>query len=63
METVSTIMPVYNAERYLCEAIESVLKQTYSKFELLLINDNSMDRSKKMHGIQQKGQQNCAVRK
>ena len=48
METVSTIMPVYNAERYLCEAIESVLKQTYSKFELLLINDNSTDRSQKI---------------
>ena len=48
METVSIIMPVYNAERYLCEAIESVLKQTYSKFELLLINDNSTDRSQKI---------------
>ena len=47
METVSIIMPVYNAEHYLCEAIESVLKQTYSKFELLLINDNSTDRSQK----------------
>lgn len=41
-------MPVYNAERYLGEAIESVLKQTYADFELLLINDRSTDRSKEI---------------
>ena len=38
-------MPVYNAERYLREAIESVLRQTYTNFELLLINDRSSDNS------------------
>lgn len=45
MSKVSVIMPVYNAERYLREAIESVLKQTYTDFELLLINDRSTDNS------------------
>ena len=45
---VSIIMPVYNAERYLSEAIESVLRQTYLDFELLLINDRSTDRSKEI---------------
>ena len=41
-------MPVYNAEKYLREAIESVLKQTYLEFELLLINDRSTDNSKEI---------------
>ena len=45
MSKVSIIIPVYNAERYLREAIESVLKQTYTDFELLLINDRSTDNS------------------
>lgn len=48
MSKVSIIMPVYNAEKYLCEAIESVLKQTYTDFELLLINDKSTDNSKEI---------------
>ena len=48
MSKVSVIMPVYNAEKYLGEAIESVLKQTYPDFELLLINDASTDRSKEI---------------
>ena len=45
---VSIIMPIYNAERYLKEAIESVLNQTYTDFELLLINDRSTDKSKEI---------------
>lgn len=48
MSKVSIIMPVYNAEKYLPEAIESVLGQTYPNFELLLINDHSTDRSKEI---------------
>lgn len=42
---VSIIMPVYNSEKYLNDAIESVLAQTYSEFELLLIDDGSTDNS------------------
>ena len=38
-------MPVYNAEKYLAVAIESVLEQTFTDFELLLINDSSVDKS------------------
>lgn len=45
---VSIIMPVYNTEKYLSEAMESVLNQTYSEFELLLINDRSTDNSKQI---------------
>ena len=48
MSKVSVIMPVYNAEKYLSKAIESVLKQTYPDFELLLINDRSTDNSKQI---------------
>jgi glycosyltransferase involved in cell wall biosynthesis len=42
---VSIICPFYNAERFLAEAIESVLGQDYRDFELLLVDDGSVDRS------------------
>ena len=45
---ISVIMPVYNCALYLREAIDSVLAQTYSNFELLLINDGSSDNSKEI---------------
>ena len=44
-ELVSIIMPVHNAERYLEEAIRSVMSQTYGNWELLVVNDNSSDTS------------------
>lgn len=44
-ELVSVIMPNYNGERFLADAIQSVLDQTYSNFELLVIDDGSKDRS------------------
>ncbi len=43
---ITVLMPVYNAEKYLKEAIESILCQTCSNFELLIINDGSTDSSK-----------------
>lgn len=42
---VSVILPVYNAELYLFESIQSILNQTYTNFELIVINDGSSDNS------------------
>jgi hypothetical protein len=45
---VSVIMPVYNGEKFLKDAIDSILGQTFSDFELLIINDGSKDNSAKI---------------
>lgn len=45
MPKISVIVPVYNAEKYLSKCIDSVLAQTFSDWELLLIDDGSPDRS------------------
>ena len=42
---VSIIMPVYNAEKYLFAAVQSIIQQTYQNFELIIINDGSTDQS------------------
>jgi glycosyltransferase involved in cell wall biosynthesis len=42
---VSILIPFYNSERFLSETIESVLAQTYTHWELLLVDDGSVDRS------------------
>ena len=42
---ISVVLPVYNAERYLREAVDSILTQTFTDFELILINDGSTDGS------------------
>lgn len=47
-ETVSIIVPVYNAQNFIKETIESVLAQTYRSFELILVDDISTDDSVKI---------------
>lgn len=42
---ISVIVPVYNAERYISRCVDSILKQTYSDWELLLVDDGSKDNS------------------
>ncbi|MGL4652166.1 glycosyltransferase family 2 protein [Cetobacterium sp.] len=42
---VSIVVPVYNAEKYICRCIDSILNQTYKNFEVILIDDGSTDNS------------------
>jgi len=44
-ELVSIVLPVYNGEKYLCESIDSVIAQTYTNWELLILDDCSTDSS------------------
>ena len=45
---ITVLMPAYNAENYIAEAIGSVLSQAFSDFELLIINDGSTDSTEKI---------------
>ncbi len=45
---ISVVMSVYNDQKYLHEAIESILKQTYSNYEFIIINDASTDLSREI---------------
>lgn len=48
MATVSIIVPVYNTEQFLRKCIDSILSQTYTDWELILVNDGSKDNSGKI---------------
>lgn len=45
---VTVLMPAYNAEKYIADAIESVLRQSFSDFKLLIVNDGSTDQTQKV---------------
>ncbi|MBK0401904.1 glycosyltransferase [Adhaeribacter sp. BT258] len=45
MPSVTVLMPVYNAEKFLVEAMQSMLNQTFRDFEFIIIDDGSTDRS------------------
>lgn len=68
---ISIILPVYNGEKYICAAIESVIEQNYSNWELLIIDDGSTDSTavlvknflnEKVHYIYQSNQGPSAAR-
>ena len=71
---ISVIVPVYNVEKYLSECIESLIGQTYSDLEIILINDGSTDKSgdicdmysrkdKRIHVIHKENGGNTSARK
>ena len=45
---ITVLMPVYNGEKYLREAIGSILNQTFNDFEFLIINDSSTDSTREI---------------
>ena len=45
MAKISVIIPVYNAQEYLKDCLDSVLNQTFKDFEVICVNDNSTDES------------------
>ena len=48
MDKVTVIIPIYNVERFLKEAIESAINQTYKNLEIILVDDGSIDNSGKI---------------
>ena len=48
---ISVLMPAYNAEKYIKEAIESILNQTFSNFEFIIIDDGSIDATEENYKI------------
>lgn len=44
-ELISIVMPAYNSEKYIADAIDSIIRQTYENWELIIIDDGSIDQT------------------
>ncbi|MCI8377480.1 MAG: glycosyltransferase family 2 protein [Lachnospiraceae bacterium] len=42
---ISIVLPVYNGERYICQSIDSIINQSWQDWELIIVNDSSIDRT------------------
>lgn len=60
---VSLIMPAYNAERFISQAIESVCKQRYKNWELIIVDDSSIDKTKEIIDVLAKQESRIKVLK
>ena len=54
MKELTIIVPVYNAENHIAKCLDSILPQLKEKYELLLINDGSTDKSMDIQELYQK---------
>ena len=45
---ISIIIPAYNCEDYICESIDSLIKQTFRQFEIIIVDDGSTDQTYKI---------------
>ena len=48
MKKISIIIPVYNAEKYIEKCLYSIKRQTYSNYEIIIVDDGSKDNSLKI---------------
>ena len=60
-EKISIVVPIYNVEKYLNKCIESIVNQTYSNLEILLIDDGSTDGSKEICDLWEKKDERIKV--
>ena len=54
MDKVSVIVPVYNIEQYIARCLESLINQTYSEIEIIVVNDGSTDSSTRIVNVFEK---------
>ena len=48
MPKISILMPTYNDEKYIVNALDSIMMQTYKDYEVLICNDGSTDKTKEV---------------
>ena len=60
-ELISVVIPVYNVENYLGEALDSIINQTYKNIEVILVDDGSTDLSGKIADMYAKENSNFKV--